>query len=160
MFTALIEEVLPTLPATQLQLDRINRALAECDGYEYTDRSDFYQEPATSVKTLSGNTYLVFPNQCGCRDWEERCWGQIDEHGRETACKHILSAFFTGNLMYPEDPSPAQGEEVADPTLPDVPDFNEWPEEWDGEPVDGNYPQAYAEAHAPDLSDADILRIR
>lgn len=146
MFAELLEELLPTLRATKPQRDRVYRALSEADAYTYSEASADYQEPACRVTTLPGRRYLVFPNQCACEDWKPRCWGQIDEHGQEQACKHQIAWTITGNFPLPVEETPAPAGECPLLTQ-DYRDGSDWTQE-------------EGEASAPDLYEREIHGIR
>jgi hypothetical protein len=132
MFACLAEEVYSSLPHTPAQVARFERALQESGSYEYEDFSAIYEEAAVRVKTLSGNSYLCFPNQCTCPDWSER--GPIIGDGSIECCKHIIACHIEAQFVEPlEQPAPEPY----------------WPEELTGENTAHEMP-------VPPILDADV----
>ena len=138
MFTQLLEELLPTLPATPAQLARIDRALAEGGSYTYEDSSAVYEEAAVRVSSLSGNTYLCFPDgHCTCRDWSDR--GPVIGTGEIELCKHTIAAYVSAQFVEPAGEAPVPFElpfaGEGDQAMPPQPaQRDELPEpEWDWE---------------------------
>lgn len=73
--------------STLAQANRAERAAEQMTGWAFEDASDTYRELAARI-TTPGGTYLTFPNQCTCRDWEKR--GPVLGTGEIELCKHQI----------------------------------------------------------------------